>query len=327
MGPRAFERVWGDSIDGEVKRLECTTRLNFLLTLAGLGCVEVQRRRKLDKLLSNARDVQKKLRLRRTIESAENDFGGQSMSLNFKTLTSAMKHANRLLTPAEKLLRAYAAQGRLPRSQIPSQTYATFSRRKGGNIALRSPEDIPSLARKLDGFVLDDSIETQYVQVKQDDGVLSEPQLLQRLLRSIDRNSQVISQIVARGPSSDAAIVEVTSRDALIKRTVEREKQMREQQRNTKASKPKQIELNWAIAENDLNIKLRTMEEFLEKGKKVEIMLASRKRQKRASPDEAQLLLKNVRDRINDIGAREAKHEGQLLKHTTLTVEKKAQDS
>lgn len=248
------------------------------------------------------------------------------MSLNFKTLTSAMKHANKLLTPAKNLLRAYAAQRRLPRCQIPSRTYATFSRRKGGN-TLKSPEDIPSLARKLDGFVLDDNIETQYVQVKQDDGVLSEPQLLQRLLRSIDRNSQVISQIVSRGPSSDAAIVEVTSKDNLIKRTVEREKQIREQQRNTKASKPKQLELNWAIGENDLNIKLRAMEAFLEKGKKVEIMLASRKRQKRASPDEAQLLLKNVRDRINDIGAREAKHEGQLLKHTTLTVEKKTQEA
>ena len=75
-----------------------------------------------------------------------------------------------------------------------------------------------------------------------------------------------------------------------------------------RTSKPKQIELNWAISGNDLDIKMKQMREFVEKGKKVELLLASKKRQRRASPEEANGTVETIRKAVADIpGCKEMK--------------------
>ena len=84
------------------------------------------------------------------------------------------------------------------------------------------------------------------------------------------------------------------------------------------------IELNWAIDENDLQLKMRQMEGFLEKGRKVEIVLANKKRQRRATAEEAQETLRKVRDKIADVGATDKdKIEGRIGGQATLVAEKR----
>lgn len=241
--------------------------------------------------------------------------------------TTAMKSTARLLS-SRNLYAARSSSYDLWRCSLePTRTYATFSRRKKApTVPIRAPEDIPTLTKKLGDFVLNDQIGTDVVQVKQEDGTILEPQRLDLLLRRIDQGSQVVRQLAARGPQADAALVEITTKDTLIRIALAKEKQVREAQKSQRALKPKQIELNWAIGENDLNLKLKSMEEFLEKGKKVEIMLASKRQSRRATPDEAQQLLESIRERVVDLGARIAKYDGQLLRQATMSVVKESSD-
>ena len=65
------------------------------------------------------------------------------------------------------------------------------------------------------------------------------------------------------------------------------------------------------------------MEQFLNDGRKVEIMLATRRDKRKASPEEASELMRRIRTSIREIGAKEIKEmEGGILKHTVMTVKK-----
>ena len=118
-------------------------------------------------------------------------------------------------------------------------------------------------------------------------------------------------------------VCKIMERKLLILQRMERTKLEKEKARQNKANAPKEIEVSWAVTQHDLESKLRQMETFLSKGRKVDILLANKKRSKRASPDEAENLLNSIRTRIKEIGARETKAmDGSLSGQATLTVEK-----
>ena len=195
-----------------------------------------------------------------------------------------------------------------------SQSLGVDHRRVAGKIEIKTIDD------KIAGFPLNHKITAPQVIVKTADGKLSEPQWLDQLLRSIDRSSQYVLQI--NKPEDDQIpIVQTISRLELIKRINHQEDQQRNQKRTEKEKRPKQLELNWAISANDLQLKMKQMQEFLSKGKKVEILLANKRRQRKASEEEAQALLKIVRGRIDEAGAAETvPMEGVLLRQAVLKV-------
>jgi translation initiation factor IF-3 len=86
----------------------------------------------------------------------------------------------------------------------------------------------------------------------------------------------------------------------------------------------KTLELNWAIDKGDLGHRLDKMKTFLEKGLKVEIVLASKRRGKQATEEEAQLLLRKIKDAVKEVdGAKEMKPmEGKLLRTATVYLGK-----
>lgn len=87
---------------------------------------------------------------------------------------------------------------------------------------------------------------------------------------------------------------------AAEKATVERKKSV--------ASK--ELEVNWAIAPNDLQTKLRQLKNFLSKGMRVQILLLSKARQKKrsASKDEANEVLRAVKEAVDEVpGSKEFK--------------------
>lgn len=71
-------------------------------------------------------------------------------------------------------------------------------------------------------------------------------------------------------------------------------------------SSVKTLELNWAIDANDLAHRLERMRTFLEEGRKVEVVLAAKKRGRKASDVECEDVLRKIRGVVDEInGARE----------------------
>jgi translation initiation factor IF-3 len=177
------------------------------------------------------------------------------------------------------------------------------------------------MADKLKEYTVDEDVDTPEVQVKSQQG-LSEPQSLWQLLRSIDRSITHVVQLTKPG-EREIAVVQIMERRDMIKAIAKKEEASRKAAYAVKAKKPKQLELNWAIAPNDLQLKLKQMEGFLQQGKKVEVMLAAKRHQRKATPQEADELLKAIRERIESTGARESKpFEGRLLGQALMTIEK-----
>lgn len=74
------------------------------------------------------------------------------------------------------------------------------------------------------------------------------------------------------------------------------------------ASSVKTLELNWAIDGNDLGHRLERMREFLAEGRKVEVVLAAKKKGRKASVEECEGVLGRIRGAVEMVpGAREAK--------------------
>lgn len=251
-------------------------------------------------------------------------------------MAAAMKHTTRLLSPGESLLYAL----------IPSVTRTTFrptiqQRRWASNRAQaralpadfdinrllaqqRQPQQEQEL-EKLSQYTLDEAIDRRWVQTKDAaTNKLGPPQLLDALLNSIDRSTESVLQLAAVGPTPDTAVVQVAKRADLLVQVAQKQRAVKDHQKQLRTSKTKlkQIELNWAISEHDLELKLRQMEKFLSKGSRVEVLLANKRRQRKAEWDEAQATLDKVRATIEAMeGVAERGMEGQVGAQATLTVE------
>ncbi|ORY71897.1 uncharacterized protein BCR38DRAFT_404928 [Pseudomassariella vexata] len=99
------------------------------------------------------------------------------------------------------------------------------------------------------------------------------------------------------------------------------EQQMKEARKKSVAFK--ELELNWAIAENDLGYKLKQLRKFFEKGMKVEIMLAKKRQGRAASREEGDALLERLREAAREVEAKETKCEGKFPGVVRVTFEGK----
>ncbi|WEW61673.1 hypothetical protein PRK78_007165 [Emydomyces testavorans] len=162
----------------------------------------------------------------------------------------------------------------------------------------------------------DDAIRHPRVRVVNEDGSLSSPMPLRQVLRTFD---PIESSLVELIPASDSygPICRVMSKKTLRELEYARS-------RPAKPKKAKLIELNWAIDPNDLEIRLKQMESFLAKGKKVELILTSKPRKRRATQPEAERVLALVKERIQKIGAVQSKPmQGEILGHAQFFLESK----
>ena len=177
----------------------------------------------------------------------------------------------------------------------------------------------------------------KWVKVVQEDGTLSEPERLERVLRRINLDTHRL-EMVARPPAElrreaegesegekpgganewgldeeeldgEAAICKIIDKEAA--RLAEEEARQKARQR---AVATKELELNWAIAAHDLEHKARRLREFLAKGFTVEILLAKKRRGRPATREEANALLETVRAIAEEVpGTRQTKRmEGEV---------------
>jgi len=102
-------------------------------------------------------------------------------------------------------------------------------------------------------------------------------------------------------PSSATTVVQISAAVCrVVDTSVEKEKAKAEKEtalsEKQAAAQTKQLELSWAIASNDLSHKIKRLQEFLDKGARVEVLLARKKGGRTATPEEAEALIERVKE-------------------------------
>ena len=146
-------------------------------------------------------------------------------------------------------------------------------------------------------------------QLVDSDNKIQPPEPMRDLLARIDRSVEHIRK-VSDGPEEGIPVVKVVTRESLV--AMVRSKEVVAKRKDV-AELAKQVELNWAVSENDLGYRLKKITEFLSEGKRVEVMIAPKKRGRRASPEE----MENVMERIKETG--EAVEGAKIWKDMTGT--------
>ncbi|KAK8017552.1 Translation initiation factor IF-3 [Apiospora rasikravindrae] len=156
--------------------------------------------------------------------------------------------------------------------------------------------DDKSSATPSSRYPTDNAIPYKFVKVADETGALSKPQRTSDVLAALDR--QKYSLVMVAPPPEpkedeleeeddvdenlsfqdmplaepEAAICRLIDKYAYAKMAEEKEKEARRKKLNTK-----ELELNWAIAPNDLSHKVGQLQAFLSKGKIVQVMMAKKR--------------------------------------------------
>ncbi|KAK0626698.1 hypothetical protein B0T14DRAFT_510768 [Immersiella caudata] len=156
---------------------------------------------------------------------------------------------------------------------------------------------------KNDGPLRDEQITAPFVLVRDEEtGKLTAPQRPWDILGQLDPKEK--SLVMVMDPAK------MKGRSSLpypICRIVDRKVELATQQAREKEgvgkSKMKELELNWAIAPNDLGRGLKQLRTFLEKGYFVEVRLMRKfkKGKKQATEEEAKAVLQSVQDLVKSM--------------------------
>ncbi|KAL2141079.1 hypothetical protein VTI28DRAFT_2877 [Corynascus sepedonium] len=150
-----------------------------------------------------------------------------------------------------------------------------------------------------------------WIQIRQENGSLTEPQRTSAVLKKLDIGRQ--SLVLLATPRTDASskgpeypICRITDRQAELAAQAEKDALKKKVPKIVN----KELEINWATAPHDLRTKTTQLKKFLKKGYQVRITMMHPKRRdkRRASSDEASRVLKTVESSIAEIpGAKESK--------------------
>lgn len=228
-----------------------------------------------------------------------------------------MKHTRGLVSIGQALCRTFIAPINTSRTGL---VHARFLPPLRHELQRRSFHQSRPLAYPdIDKFPTNEAINARYVQLVNEENNLEPPVRLSQVLASFDRQEFFLVQ-VAPAELDRPPICKILNR----KETRDRE---RAKAKASKAAKvqTKQIELNWAIDAHDLEHRLKQLRNFLEKGRKVEIVLSRpKKRGKRAATvEEIKHVMQKVMDTTKECKATLVKAmEGEPGKHVVITVKK-----
>ena len=129
--------------------------------------------------------------------------------------------------------------------------------------------------------------------VNPETNALDEPVTRYDVLNSLDLKTYRLVQLNENEPYPVCKIVSKKDEYAAEKRRKDQQKEIK--QAAAKERSVKTLELNWAIDGNDLAHRLEKVRTFLEEGRRVEIVLAAKKRGRKASKEECQEVLEKIR--------------------------------
>jgi len=190
-----------------------------------------------------------------------------------------------------------------------------------------------------------------YVHVADDDGKISPPTLVSEILAGLDRQTQSLITVALPAPrlrsrweraplpteppltgaeevAAERAAPTIPVCKIILKAAARAAEKARTKKKGNPALTLKTLELNWAIDPHDLGHRLKRMREFLEKGYRVDVLLAGKRKKRKATPEEAEETLRKVRECVEEVeGAREWKSmEGKVGVQVMLYIEGKAKD-
>jgi translation initiation factor IF-3 len=113
------------------------------------------------------------------------------------------------------------------------------------------------------------------------------------------------------------------------KRLLREAEKARSKKKEAPSATVKTIELNWAIDRNDLKHRLDRVKEFLAKGWRVDVVMAGKKKGRKATPEEAENLVRSVKGVLVEVdGAKEWKAmDGKVGGLATIYAEGKLAES
>jgi translation initiation factor IF-3 len=184
-----------------------------------------------------------------------------------------------------------------------------------------------------DYYVIDSAIEADVVNVVNADGTFHNGVPLDEALRSINKTTHHLVQLTpgkfdeaGRPDPENLPTCRVISKIDLRAQHERKLELMRRQEKGRSGTgpTPKSLELNWAIAPGDLKHRLESIKRFLREGRKVEVMLGPKVKGKKATQEEAEAVMKRVREAVGECkGSKEVKSEGQVGGVITVTFEGK----
>ncbi|KAJ5091652.1 hypothetical protein NUU61_006522 [Penicillium alfredii] len=227
-----------------------------------------------------------------------------------------MKHTRGLVSTAQALRQVFLAplpisrSGLVPVNQFQhngsSRAYHQSSR-----LAFPDPPAPPK------GPLKNEAIRAPFVQVVNENNSLDPPMRLSDVLASFDRDEYFLVQ-VSPSDSEQAPICKI-----LNKAETWQNEKARAKLAKTNKAVTKQIELNWAIDAHDLSHRLNQLKKFLDKGRKVEIVLTRKKHKRAPTVDEIKHVMQSVIETSKEAGATQVKGmEGEPGKHVIITVKK-----
>lgn len=230
-----------------------------------------------------------------------------------------MKHIRGLVSTAQAL--RYTFIHPLEISRIPFMRYEFLRPQRQVRFLQYSGTKSPAAnatGPKVQGIIKDEDIRASQVQVVNENGSLDPPERTIDVLRSLNRSEYFLIQ-VSPGTVDRLPVCKVMNKKILR----EQEKAKAKAAHSAKTA-IKQIELNWAIDGHDLTHRMKQLVSFLEKGRKVEIILARKKGKRAPTVEEVKKVMDTVLDTIKEADAAQVKPmEGEPGKHVLIVVKKK----
>ncbi|KAE8163316.1 translation initiation factor IF-3, C-terminal domain-containing protein [Aspergillus tamarii] len=229
-----------------------------------------------------------------------------------------MKHIRGFISTTQALRRTFLAPIETPRPQFLRTAFLpTFTQSRLLSIR-RQPQQQDAQLQARARQVKDEEIRSEYIQLVNEDGKLDAPVRLHDALLKIERPDNFILQ-VSPGFRGRAPVCKVVNR-----------LEMREQERakakaaHVSKNSIKQIELNWAIDAHDLSHRLKQLTNFLDKGRKVEVILTKKRGKRSPTVEEVKHVMDSVLQATKDANAMQVKPmEGEPGKHVVLAVKRK----
>ena len=158
----------------------------------------------------------------------------------------------------------------------------------------------------------DEEIQEQWIALVDRDGKYHERVALWDAMGDLNRDAEHLLQVSPADPEKGKLAACKIYTKLQLREAYSTKLRAAKSLKKTQASS-KIIELNWAIAPRDLQQKLTKLETFLREGRRVEVVLASRKRQRQADMDECKDILRQVRKAVDGVpGTKEDLREGKI---------------
>lgn len=164
----------------------------------------------------------------------------------------------------------------------------------------------------------DQDIRSFMIQIVNENGSLDPPTRTADVLNALDRREFTLIQ-VGEGIDGRPPVCKIVTKLALRE-----QKEAKLKSRTLRTTPTKQVEVNWAIGPRDLAHRLGQMANFIEKGKRVELILTRKQGKRRATEEEVENVMKTVSAAIDEVKAMQVSPmEGKPGGQVTFFLKKK----